>query len=65
MTRMTSKIAPKPPQAAPAAPTAPAPLSPERARELVREGRALRQEIQERYAKMRVLTDEDLKLRTK
>ena len=61
---MTTKSAPPKPEGA-SARSEPVKLSPERARELAREGFALRREIQERFAKMRVLTEEDLKLRTR
>ncbi|WP_437733090.1 hypothetical protein [Sorangium sp. So ce1335] len=62
---MTTKDQSQPKQDAVPSTGEPLRLSPELARELAREGLALRKEIRQRFAKMQVVTDEDLKLRTR
>ena len=54
-------------ESAPTSPTVrePVKLTPEQAQQLAREGLALRQEINRRFAKMRVLTEDDLRLLTR
>ena len=65
MIHMTTKNESQPKQNAVPATGEPLRLTPELARELAREGLALRQEIRQRFAKMQVVTDEDLKLLTR
>lgn len=62
---MTTKSTPQPTADSQSAITEPAPLTPERAKELFKEGLELRREIEARFAQMRALTEEDLNLRTR
>ena len=67
---MTTKISmPCMPQATPsamrAAPSGPITLTPEQARALVEEGLRLRQQVSRRFAKMRTLTEDDLRVLTR